>query len=566
MQTKKPSFIRITMQLIMIQLFVLVLMLCAFFVTSYRETVDQTHRMVDNFMRVYTSELDARLQECAHVLQRMVYDNADLRLMQSDDENTRYYASMEIYTTLQNQIATEDYLEMIVVTEASYHNSIVGVKNTVPTADKNAIREYMESSVGAPVKAEWKVAQFGTRAYAYQQYSWQNWSVAVFISIDELMDTGEEMILDRVDLLLTDESGKVYGIIGRALADAGVHAESLSEITDGYDVEEVALTDHHIIVNSVMNHSNLLGQIRYGILIVLGIMILSIATMVALMTHLRCAVLQPMESMQERMRQIQNGDTQIRIAEEYPNREFTLLKDTFNRLMDELMKLKIATYEKQITLSNMELRSIKLQIRPHFFLNAMTTISGLSMQGKNDEIRRYIEALSRNVRYMFKAGLHTVKLSEELRHVENYFEMQELKYPGAVFYFIQVDEGLEDWKIPQMVIHTIIENEYKYAVSVESVLTILITVQQKETEHGRYLSIDIEDDGKGYPDEVLESFRTDTLQAPEDGTRVGLWSIRRMLEIMYEEQGLFTIANVEPHGAGNHILIPETPRNEVTKD
>ena len=130
------------------------------------------------------------------------------------------------------------------------------------------------------------------------------------------------------------------------------------------------------------------------------------------------------------------------------------LKDAFNRLMDEIMKLKIQSYEKQIDLQETELKCIKLQIRPHFFLNAMTTISSLSQQGKNKEIESYISALSKNIRYMFRAGLHTVSLQEEVTHVENYFEMQELKYPGCVFYYIDINPEVREWKIPQMMIVT----------------------------------------------------------------------------------------------------------------
>lgn len=92
----------------------------------------------------------------------------------------------------------------------------------------------------------------------------------------------------------------------------------------------------------------------------------------------------------------------------------------------------------------------RLQIRPHFFLNAMTTISSLSQREKNREIQRYIDALSKNIRYMFQSGLHTVTLGEEIRHIENYFEMQELNYPDCVFYYIDIPKELEMWKIPQM--------------------------------------------------------------------------------------------------------------------
>lgn len=87
----------------------------------------------------------------------------------------------------------------------------------------------------------------------------------------------------------------------------------------------------------------------------------------------------------------QTGNREYRITKEFESNEFIVLKDAFNRLMDEIMKLKIQSYEKQINLQETELKCIKLQIRPHFFLNAMTTISSLSQQGKNKEIEAIIQ-------------------------------------------------------------------------------------------------------------------------------------------------------------------------------
>lgn len=85
---------------------------------------------------------------------------------------------------------------------------------------------------------------------------------------------------------------------------------------------------------------------------------------------------------------MKDGDYNLRIEENYSNQEFTLLKNTFNHLMDEIVGLKIQSYEKQIDLQETELRCVRLQLKPHFFLNAMTTISSLSQQAKNQEIQQ----------------------------------------------------------------------------------------------------------------------------------------------------------------------------------
>ena len=246
--------------------------------------------------------------------------------------------------------------------------------------------------------------------------------------------------------------------------------------------------------------------------------------------------------------------------------EFRTLVDAFNRLVDEIVNLKIQYYEKQLALLDTEQKYIRLQIKPHFFLNAMSTIVGLSRVGKNDEIATYIGALSKNIRYMFSSGLHTVPLQEEIRHVENYFAVQELRYPDGVLYFVDMDDEVRDWPVPQMLIHTLVENEYKYAVSPGRQTMVLIKLKKAQWQGEEMLLIQVEDDGKGFPAAVLASINGDEAAPAGDGTRVGLYSIRRLLELMYDRKGLFVLSNVEPHGAMNQVYIPARPVNETKHD
>jgi len=293
------------------------------------------------------------------------------------------------------------------------------------------------------------------------------------------------------------------------------------------------------------------------VLVLIGTVVLVFSLL--LVRYMRRQVLAPLDDMTENLRQMQESARPLRIETSYDNREFTILRDTFNTLMQENIELQLKTYAHNLELRDTELRCIRLQLRPHFFLNAMTTISSLSMQGRNEEIRRYIDVLSKNVRYMFKSGLHTVPLGEELQNVQAYIDMQELKYPGSVFYCATCGPTLENWPIPQMLIHTVIENEYKHTVSVDSMVAILVHIQQVEQNGEPMLCIEIEDDGKGYPPEILQEFAMpEASAAPNgDGSHLGLRSLRTMLRLMYERADLMQLQNVTPHGAKARFLIPK---------
>ena len=116
-----------------------------------------------------------------------------------------------------------------------------------------------------------------------------------------------------------------------------------------------------------------------------------------------------------------------------------------------------------------------------------------------------------------------------------------------------------------MLIHTFIENEFKYAVSMDKVLTILIKISLQIYQNEEMLLIEIEDDGKGYPREVLDYMSGKAKRVSAKGNRVGLWSIKRMIELMYERTDLVVLENIEPFGCLNKIYIPRNPKHKILK-
>lgn len=282
--------------------------------------------------------------------------------------------------------------------------------------------------------------------------------------------------------------------------------------------------------------------------------------------YTRKEIAHPMQHIVSVIERIKNGEYETRISGSFRTKEFQMLQEATNQMVDEIVNLKIQSYEKRIELQDMELKAVKLQIRPHIFLNALTTISSLSSQNRYEEINEYINSLSKNIRYMFRAGLRTVSVKEEINHVKNYFEMQELKYPGCVFYLIDLPKELEEWEIPQMLIHTFIENEYKHAVSLDGTLTILIKIRKQLYQNEEMLLIELEDDGKGYPEEIIKYINEGARKADGSGNKVGLWSIKRILELMYERNNLLILENIKPTGCINRIYVPEKPKHKFNED
>ncbi len=534
-------------------LHVILLAIVAVYVLSAWSTArEQMKISTANLLQVYGNTLNQKINGANQLLQRIMFNNASYDQLQSSDEATRVYAALSLKKFISDSLLFDTDVDMVVVAESQYGTCLDQENSTTSLFQREILRDFtMQCAREKKVNSRWCTGFFDGQPYIYRVHSWNGYATALFMQLDRFMGSfAAESEFDDVSLYLSDfEQTVVWG----ELPDRGV-----------IDTQVFPLDEGRFSLTACCRVGRVIAQIRSHVLILLALMILNIVISFWFGRQLRYDVLNPMIDMQYSMKQIVSGDVHHRITTGYGSREFTLLKDTFNSLMDQIVGLKIAGYEHQLLLQESELKAVRLQIKPHFFLNALTTISSLSQQGKNELIVTYIAALSKNIRYMFRSGLHTVTLQDEITHVENYLEMQNLKYPDCVFHFIDMDAEVMDWKIPQMLIHTIIENEYKYALSPESVLTILIRAKQTQIEGISYLLLEIEDDGEGYPESVLSTFNSQ--HSPADGQRLGLWSIRRMLELMYEKENLFTISNNAVRGCMNRFLIPKEPCHENARE
>lgn len=559
----KQSFVQMMNLMMGIQMEAVSVLLIIFAVSVYSAARKETDIAAENFLHIYATQIENRIQKVDMQLTTIINEDEDLQLLESEDEAKRHYASVRLAQSINDIINIDQSADIFVITEADHNICIDAKADNLPYADKNSLRSmFMDYAEPGRQTDGWKFQKIGDTFYLYRAIVSNRRVTAAAISAESLLKTVSLRDVDTYGFVLTDADDMVKAYAGYPLFDheVDIRIDALRAVRNLENREE--MLNGRVRLYSYESRTNVFRHLYKNAIFILAVIALLCVFDLYFMGTERKQIIQPMQGMIQDMERIRGGDYELRVEERGDNQEFSLLSRTFNQMMDEIVNLKIRFYEKQLALSDAEQKYIRLQIRPHFFLNAMTTIAGLSAKKKNAEIEKYINALSKNIRYMFSSGLHTVSVKEELHHVENYFEMQEMRYAGCIFYFIEMPEELEDWQIPQMLIHTLIENEYKYGISQGHSLMVLIKASVAVYDGEDMLLIEIEDDGKGYPEEVLTAINQDRAQQKEDGTRVGLWSVKRLLELMYDRKNLFLISNVEPHGALNQIYIPRRPVNE----
>ncbi|CRZ33581.1 histidine kinase/DNA gyrase B/HSP90-like ATPase [Herbinix hemicellulosilytica] len=560
---KKKSFINDIFRLLIILTVLLFTILGIFLFSSYKILENEIKDSSESFLAIYSNEAYNSINEMDGLLKNITSRNVDLAKIKSSNSNERILASISLYNYMQELLQGKENVDLLVIYDANYDICLDAIKSGFNFNKKNSLRKF----TGDVVKTkeinsfEWNFLEKDNETYLYKMLLSDSRAIAIYVSINNfLADHAAEGNGNHSIVLVNKDGiiGRVWGSVTGEISP-GQNINGIS--SDNYYQAKKEIVPGQLYIYSIAKKSSILKQTNIGMIIVAAAVCLTMLFMVYVLKFTKKEIALPMQHIVNDIERIKNGEYETRISGNFRRREFQMLQEVTNQMVDEIVNLKIQSYEKKIELQDMELKSIKLQIRPHFFLNALTTISSLSSQGKFEDINTYINSLSKNIRYMFRAGLRTVTVKEEINHVKNYFEMQELKYPGSVFYLIDLPKELEEWKIPQMIIHTFIENEFKHAVSLDNTLTILIKVSKQTYQNEDMLLIEIEDDGKGYPKEVIDYMNNN--KKPDDtGNRVGLWSMKRMMEIMYEKEGLIKIENLNPFGCLNKIYVPRKTKNK----
>ena len=103
------------------------------------------------------------------------------------------------------------------------------------------------------------------------------------------------------------------------------------------------------------------------------------------------------------------------------------------------------------------------QINPHFFFNSLNSLAMLVREKHDDKALTYIDQLSYTFRYIIQNGQSTLMtLDEELKFIEAYSYLFEIRYADKLFFDIDVDDKYRSWTLPALSLQPLIGNAVKH--------------------------------------------------------------------------------------------------------
>lgn len=202
---------------------------------------------------------------------------------------------------------------------------------------------------------------------------------------------------------------------------------------------------------------------------------------------------------------------------------YNAMVERINQLMDEQTE----TAEK---LKVSEVKALQAQINPHFLYNMLDMINWLAQSGKQKEVSLAVQTLSKFYKLTLSKKNITTPIREELRHVELYVKLQNMRYEDKISFLIDVPDEILDFEIPKLVLQPIVENSIQHGIfEKESKAGTIVIMAWIE---GTDIVFVISDDGVGIPPEKMPLILDGTYEDGK-GSNIGIYNTHLRLQLLY---------------------------------
>lgn len=205
------------------------------------------------------------------------------------------------------------------------------------------------------------------------------------------------------------------------------------------------------------------------------------------------------------------------------------LTSNFNAMVENVSRLLDETYTLGRAIKNKELKALQAQINPHFLYNTLDLINIMGIESGNKEISEVVDRLALFYRLSLSNGKEIVTLESELKHIESYVSIQNMRFGGSIALTVEVPSELLELEVPKITLQPLVEN------------AILHGILEKREERGEIrltaaliekdLILEIGDDGVGMEQDVLETLLSRAVRKGTGG--FGIRNIQERIQLNY---------------------------------
>ncbi len=250
-----------------------------------------------------------------------------------------------------------------------------------------------------------------------------------------------------------------------------------------------------------------------------------------------------------------SGKTPVKFENHTDRDEIGQLVYNYNGMVDRINGLINEQTETAEKLKVSEVRALQAQINPHFLYNMLDMINWLAQDGKQREVSIAVQTLSKFYKLTLSKKNITISIGEELRHVELYVKLQNMRYENNIAFIIDVPDEILDYEIPKLVLQPVVENAILHGIFEKETKegTIVIMAWAEESD----ILFVISDTGVGIPPDILPVI-LDGKGTHGTGSNIGIYNTHLRLQLLYGKNYGLHYESVRGQGTEVHIRIPAT--------
>lgn len=219
-------------------------------------------------------------------------------------------------------------------------------------------------------------------------------------------------------------------------------------------------------------------------------------------------------------------------------------------MLKKVQTLLLSKIEDEKEKRGLELSLMQAQINPHFLYNTLEMIRWKALDAGLSEIDDIIRRLSSFYRLSLNDGREMVSVEDEIRHVENYVELQNYRFGSEIQLDIQIPEELASCRIPKITLQPLVENSIQHGFFEKNRKTDC-TVEIYGWKEGSRVTLMVQDNGAGMPQETLEQLLTKSERGEAHG--YGIRNIHERIQLYCGKEYGLSFDSLE--GEGTTVFI-----------
>lgn len=249
-------------------------------------------------------------------------------------------------------------------------------------------------------------------------------------------------------------------------------------------------------------------------------------------------IIEPVETLQQAMKRIEEGEFGIQIRETR-NDVFGDIFYCFDHMSKRSKELIEELIMERLRMKDSKLKMLQSQIKPHFLYNIFNNMIWMSEQKNYEGLEQMIYATAGYYKTSLNFGQSLICLADNLKQLQYYSMIQEIRFPNQFDCEITFEEDILSLGIPNLLLQPILENAINYGATRKEGKT-KIRIHGYRKDHKLYF--EFYDSGAGIDIERLKQIRKAINQEGYQGTEFfALTNIAERLRMYYPDEGRITI-------------------------